>query len=85
MTAFSNFSTPDLKLIRFSLDLTREKYKSIINADGPQAVVESKVILSAQCQSVIDAGPLFGFIFGITARSIELINAIDDELGKRTT
>jgi hypothetical protein len=84
MTAFSNFSTPDLKLIRFSLEVTREKFKSVVNADKTQAIVESEMILSAQQQPAIDAGSLFGFVLIMDGvRSIELINAIDDELKSR--
>ena len=77
MTAFSMFSTPDLELIRFSLDLTKIKFTKVLNGES--------TIWSAQELPDQDEDHLFNRVLIPSNNRIEeLITAIDDELRKRS-
>ncbi len=79
MTAFSTFSTPDLQLIRFCLDLTKNKFAKVLRGEAPQSVI------SAQEPPDQYADALFQkVLIPSNLRLEELIKAIDDEAGKRS-
>ncbi|MGA2822752.1 MAG: hypothetical protein ABSE72_04430 [Bacteroidales bacterium] len=84
MKSFSNHSTPDLQLIKYSLNMTREKIESIIKGDSSKFGVEAKSIISNQYYPEFDNDISFLMVLNSDIKRLEeLLNAINDELKSR--